>query len=108
MNYQPGTQPPLSGGLIAAIVVFYVVLIVFFGWMYVRIIRRTGYSGWWVLMALGPIGNIVMFIIFAFKEWPILRELNYLRGYAAYTGLPGYAPPIPGSQPQTPRPPDQP
>ncbi|MGZ4647547.1 MAG: hypothetical protein ACXVYC_14685 [Blastococcus sp.] len=43
-----------------------------------------------------------MLIIFAFKEWPVLRELEYLRGYAAYTGLPGYAPippdPGPGGQ----------
>jgi uncharacterized membrane protein YhaH (DUF805 family) len=102
VNYQPDYQSQLSGGAIAAIAVFYLVVILFFGWLYVRIIRRAGYSGWWVLMALVPIGNLVMLCLFAFKEWPVHRELNYLRGYAAYTGLPGYAPPPqqygPGSQ----------
>jgi hypothetical protein len=39
----------------------------FFGWLYARIIRRAGYSGWWVLMALVPIGNIIMLCFFAFK-----------------------------------------
>ena len=28
-------------------------LIAFFAWVYVRIVRRAGYSGWWVLMARG-------------------------------------------------------
>lgn len=91
MNYQYGNQPHLAAGVIAAIVIFYVALIVFFGWMYVRIIRKAGYSGWWVLMALVPIGNIIMLGFFAFKEWPIRRELEYLRHHAAWTGLPGYA-----------------
>jgi membrane protein YqaA with SNARE-associated domain len=25
----------------------------------VRLIRRAGYSGWWVLMAIVPIGNLI-------------------------------------------------
>ena len=43
---------------------------------YVKIISRAGYSGWWVLMMFVPIVNIVMLLIFAFKEWPIQRELR--------------------------------
>jgi len=98
MRYQSvrelsATSPPhLPTGVIVAIVVFYIAFFAFFAWMYVRIVRRAGYSGWWVLMALVPIGNLVMLCLFAFKEWPIQRELTYLRGYAAATGLRGYAP----------------
>jgi MFS family permease len=95
VNSPPGTYAHLSGGALTAIIVFYAVLILFFGWLYVRIIRRAGYSGWWVLMALVPIGNIIMLCLFAFKEWPIHRELDYLRRHASMTGLPGY-----GSPPQ--------
>ena len=40
-----------------------------------------------------------MLCLFAFKDWPIQRELNYLRGYAAHTGLPGYTAPPSGEGP---------
>jgi hypothetical protein len=99
VNYQPTDQPHLNGGVLVALIVFYVVLIAFFAWVYVRIVRKAGYSGWWVLMALVPIGNLVVLCLFAFKEWPVERELNYLRGYAAHTGLPGYAGPPQGEGP---------
>ena len=94
-NLRMTQGPALSGGELAVLLTVYAVFILFFGWMYVRIIRKAGYSGWWVLMALVPIGNLVMLGFFAFKEWPIRRELEYLRGYAAATGLPGYAPQSP-------------
>jgi hypothetical protein len=96
MPYESGvTAVPLPPVGEIVIVVFSVVLAVFVGWMYVRIIRRTGYSGWWVLMALAPLGNVIALAYFAFTEWPIHRELAYLRRHAAATGLPGYAPPRP-------------
>jgi hypothetical protein len=93
VNYEPGYQAQLSSGAIVAIIGIYVVLIGFFVWCYVRIIRRAGYSGWWVLMSLVPIGNLVMLGLFAFKEWPIQQELEYLRRHASMTNLPGYGAP---------------
>ena len=42
-------------------------------WCSVRIIRRAGYSGWWVLILLVPVVNIVMVWVFAFSNWPALR-----------------------------------
>lgn len=95
VNYEQGTTSHINGAVLAVLILLYVVLLVFFVWCYVRIIRRAGYSGWWILMALVPIGNLIMLGFFAFKEWPIQRELNYLRYHAAMTGLPGYgsAPP---------------
>jgi hypothetical protein len=82
----------VNGGLLAILIALYVALIVFVVWCYVRVIRRTGYSGWWILMSLVPIGNLTMLGFFAFKEWPIRRELDHLRRHAAMTGLPGYGP----------------
>jgi len=82
---------------ISILIVLYVVLLIIFIWAYVRIIRRAGYSGWWVLIGLVPLVNVVMFLVFAFKEWPIQRELAMLRMQLAGRGggyqQPGYPPP---------------
>ena len=48
-------------------------VIAFFFWMTVRILRKAGYSGWWSLLTLIPIVNIVMIWVFAFSDWPALR-----------------------------------
>src|SRR3954471_5704222 len=95
VNYQPGTTSHINGAVLVVLIVLYVALIVFVIWCYVRIIRRTGYSGWWILMSLVPIGNLIMLGFFAFKAWPIQRELTYLRQHSAMTGLPGYGTPHP-------------
>jgi hypothetical protein len=39
-----------------------------------RIIRRTGYSGWWVLLGVIPLVNIVALWCFAFIRWPAVDE----------------------------------
>jgi hypothetical protein len=39
----------------------------------VIIIQKAGYSGWWCLIMLVPIVNIIMLWVFAFSDWPILR-----------------------------------
>lgn len=49
------------------------VIAAFFIWCYVRIIRRAGYSGWWVLILLVPVVNFIMVWVFAFSTWPVLR-----------------------------------
>lgn len=61
----------------------------------VQIVTKAGYSGWWVLTAIVPILNIVMFLVFAFSDWPVRRELAGLRspwgspGGGAYGSPPG-------------------
>jgi uncharacterized membrane protein YhaH (DUF805 family) len=40
----------------------------------VRILRKAGYSGWWVLISLIPVINIVGFWCFAFMDWPALKQ----------------------------------
>jgi hypothetical protein len=41
---------------------------------YVRIIRRTGHSGWWILTAIIPVLNLAMLWAFAFTRWPAFEE----------------------------------
>jgi hypothetical protein len=50
---------------------------------YIKIISKAGYSGWWVLIMFVPIVNVVMLLVFAYKEWPIQRELKELRAWAS-------------------------
>ena len=38
---------------------------------YVKIIKKAGYSGWWVLTMFVPLLNLVMIWIFAFARWPV-------------------------------------
>ena len=35
------------------------------------ILRKAGYSGWWILLSLVPILNIIMFWVFALTRWPL-------------------------------------
>lgn len=74
-----------SNGLGTALLVFFGIAAVFYVvsiWGMVRIVRRSGYSGWWILSGIVPLLNVVMFLLFAFKETPRERELKQLRAWA--------------------------
>jgi len=43
-------------------------------WIFSRIIYKAGYTRWWVLLMLVPLLNVVMIWIFAFADWPSLKE----------------------------------
>lgn len=47
-------------------------VVVLFLWLYGRILMRAGFSGWWALLALIPLVNLVMLWVFAFIDWPAL------------------------------------
>lgn len=36
----------------------------------VKILRKAGYSGWWVLLWLVPLVNFICLWAFAFADWP--------------------------------------
>jgi len=35
-----------------------------------KVLKRTGHSGWWALLLLVPVANLVAYWVFAFKKWP--------------------------------------
>jgi uncharacterized membrane protein YhaH (DUF805 family) len=41
--------------------------------MMVRILKKAGYSGWWSVLMVVPLVNIVMVWVFAFADWPALK-----------------------------------
>ncbi|MFE5307860.1 hypothetical protein [Isoptericola sp. NPDC056573] len=67
----------------AAIIVYLAVAVIFLI-AYIRIIQKAGYSGWWVLVGIVPVLNVVMFLVFAFSRWPVLRERDALRAGQGY------------------------
>lgn len=50
------------------IVIFFWIIV--FGWPLVKVIRKAGFSGWWVVLAFLPIINIIALWVFAFVSWP--------------------------------------
>lgn len=35
-----------------------------------RILQRTGFNRWWVILYLIPVVNLVALYVFAYSEWP--------------------------------------
>ena len=120
--YNNGTGTVDTGaltGIILSSVIFSLVAIIFAVVIYWRIFSKAGYSGAMGLLMFVPIANIVVLCILAFGEWPIYKELNYLRQQAARSpqypsspqqfpsspqySQPQYGQPQPGQPPQPPQ-----
>ena len=41
-----------------------------------KIVKKAGYSGWWCLLMLVPIVQIVMLWVFACSRWPALSTVE--------------------------------
>jgi hypothetical protein len=81
-NTTPIDAATLTTIILISIIVS-LVAIIFSVIIYWRIFAKAGYSGALSLLMFVPIANIVMLCILAFGEWPIYKELNYLRQMAA-------------------------
>ena len=73
-----------------------VAMIVFSVWVYWRILEKAGYTGALALLALIPVGSLILLLILAFGKWPIETRLE------AMAGVPPPVPsPIIGGPPMT-------
>ncbi len=72
----------LTGALLTS-VIFGLIVIVFAIIIYWRIFSKAGYSGALSLLMFIPIANIIVICVLAFGNWPIYKELNYLRQQVA-------------------------
>ena len=109
LNYGTST---VDAGTITAITIVslivglaFIVLAVVIYW---KIFSKAGYSGAMGLLMFVPIANIIVLLMLAFGEWPIYKELNYLRQQVArsqqYPPSPQQFPPSPQyGQPQPPQ-----
>lgn len=83
-NYDTGTaNAGALTGIILSSVIFSLIAIIFAVIIYWRIFSKAGYSGAMGLLMFVPIANIIVLCILAFGNWPIYKELNYLRQQVA-------------------------
>jgi hypothetical protein len=58
-----------------------------------KVLSKAGYSAWFVLLGLIPLVNLVMFLVFAFSDWPVQQELwRWRQGYGSPTVSGGPSP----------------
>lgn len=78
------------GAYFACIAFFVVLIAVLYLWLFYRIFKRAGYSGWMTLLNLIPyVGSIIVIFILAFGDWPALKKV----AAPSYPPSSGYAPP---------------
>lgn len=69
----------LPAFLILFFIVLYAGIFAVVVWIYSRVVTKAGYPWPYVFFLFVPVANIVMFCLFAFKEWPVERELALTR-----------------------------
>lgn len=86
MPYSNGTGTVSTGaitGIFLTSAIFSLIVIIFAVIIYWRIFSKAGYSGALSLLMFVPIANIIVLCVLAFGNWPIYKELNYLRQQVA-------------------------
>lgn len=69
----------LAVGLILLYLLFIAAIFLFSLFVLYKLISKTGHSGWLCLLNFVPLANIVFYLYMAFSEWPVEREVKYLR-----------------------------
>jgi hypothetical protein len=97
-----GQVQQASNAAFAMLAIFGVIgliVLIFFVIVYWRIFSKAGYPGALGLLMFVPIANLVIILVLAFGEWPILSELKRLRmqvGSQPPVQYPPYNQPGPG------------
>ncbi len=55
--------------LLIMLVSFIVLLVAWY-----KIFKKAGYPGWYTILMIIPIVNLIIFLVFAFSQWPVLKE----------------------------------
>jgi hypothetical protein len=91
----------MSAGLISTLILIYSGFSALGIAAGIAILRKAGYSPWWVVTGFIPIVNIVMVVAFAFADWPVLQERRRFHRLKTAEVVPdrrfSYAQPGPGS-----------
>lgn len=94
MSYDSSTTGAAFGTGLLIIGVINLAILIFAIIMWWNIFSKAGYSGARSLLLLIPIVNLIIFIMFAFSKWPVLRELEQRRAQGGYPSS-GPTPPYP-------------
>ena len=68
-----------SGIIVIFISLFILAIVCIVGFIWWRIVSKTGYHGALGLLMLIPIANLIMILVLAFSEWPVEKELKQLK-----------------------------
>lgn len=80
------------GAYFGCIAIFTILFLVLYLWLFYRIFKKAGYSGWMTLLNLIPyIGSVIVVFMLAFGDWPALRGRD--------SGGSGYPPAYPPTYP---------
>jgi hypothetical protein len=74
MGHEYGMGYGMVGGMIG--IVSWLVGMAIFGVPVAMVLRKAGYSPWWVIIAFVPPVNIVMLWVFALSRWPIEGQMR--------------------------------
>jgi putative effector of murein hydrolase LrgA (UPF0299 family) len=109
-TYGESTSNAPAAGIIVFLVLLYLAFLAFAIYCYVRVAQKAGYSGWYVALLFVPIANLVVSLMFVFKQWPIEAEVAHLRARVAQLegGHSGFGQLPPGQRPYGQLPPGQP
>lgn len=66
------TPSSLASMGITSLIIMLVVAVVFLIAWY-KIFKKAGYPGWYVILMIIPVVNLIIFLVFAFGQWPILK-----------------------------------
>ena len=55
----------------------------------VKIITKAGYSAAWFLILFVPIIGTIMFYVFAFSKWPVIKRLEAIQHAGQFSAGPG-------------------
>jgi len=80
MQYQGPEMAPAAGICFFAVYAIIILAIVIISVLiYCKIFSKAGYHWAMGLIALVPLGNLILLLILAFGQWPIQRELEAMR-----------------------------
>ncbi len=82
MLYPSTSDNGILGALLGSLLIVSIIglaVTIFFAIVYWKIFAKAGYSGALGLLMFVPIANLIVLCVLAFGEWPIYKELNYLR-----------------------------
>jgi len=61
----------MQTGVTSLIVMLVVAVVFLIAWY--KIFKKAGYPGWYVILMIIPAINLIIFLIFAFGQWPVLK-----------------------------------
>ena len=71
--------PVLGLGMLVFVILAVLSVLIISILLWCKIFSKTGYHWAFGLLILIPFGNLVVILILAFSDWPVLKELRLLK-----------------------------